>query len=71
MFNAAIVIPVFQHGNVLGDTVLRLLPSGIPLIVVNDGRRPGTEPVNPGGVPKQADQVTGAMLKWRQGGGGN
>lgn len=40
MFNVAIVIPVFQHGNVLGDTVLRLLPSGIPLIVVNDGSDP-------------------------------
>ena len=40
MFNAAIVIPVFQHGNVLEDTVLRLLPSEIPLIVVNDGSSP-------------------------------
>ena len=37
MFNLVILIPVFQHGEALGDTVWRLRISGIPLIVVNDG----------------------------------
>ncbi len=40
MFDIVIVIPVFQHGKVLEDTVSRLFPSGIPLIVVNDGSDP-------------------------------
>ncbi len=37
MFDLVIVIPVFQHGKALSNTVLRLGPSGIPMIVVNDG----------------------------------
>lgn len=37
MFNPVIVIPVFQHGELLGATVSRLLALDIPLIVVNDG----------------------------------
>ena len=40
MFDLVIVIPVFQHGEALSDTIWRLTPSGIPLIVVNDGSDP-------------------------------
>lgn len=37
MFNIVIVIPVFQHGETLHNTILRILPSGYPVIAVNDG----------------------------------
>ena len=40
MFDPVIVIPVFQHGEALNDTVLRLCAWGIPLIVVDDGSDP-------------------------------
>ena len=40
MFDIVIVIPVFQHGESLSDTVFRLAPTSIPLIVVNDGSDP-------------------------------
>ena len=40
MFNPVIVIPVFQHGEILRATVSRLAPLTIPLIVVNDGSEP-------------------------------
>lgn len=37
MFNLIIVLPVFQHGIALADTVLQLRAMRLPLLVVNDG----------------------------------
>ena len=37
MFSIVAIIPVYQHGDALGDTVQRLSKYRIPIIVVNDG----------------------------------
>lgn len=37
MHKVVIVVPVFRHGEVLGETVARLVVSGLPVLVVSDG----------------------------------
>ncbi len=37
MIKLVVVIPVYQHGEALKTSISKLVPSGLPLIVVNDG----------------------------------
>ncbi|MGQ9427310.1 glycosyltransferase family 2 protein [Gilvimarinus sp. F26214L] len=40
-----VVIPVYNHEEAVGDVVARLKPCGLPVILVNDGSRPGCSAV--------------------------
>ena len=39
---ACALIPIFDHGDTIGDVLERLAPLGLPCIVVNDGSGPAT-----------------------------
>ena len=36
-FNPWVVVPVFDHEHAIGTTVTRLLPHGVPIVLVDDG----------------------------------
>ncbi|GAA5215091.1 glycosyltransferase [Corallincola platygyrae] len=42
MFSPCILIPIYNHGATIGDTVEALLPYDLPIIIVNDGSEEGT-----------------------------
>ena len=57
-FNACIVIPIYNHKDVIGETVARLLVHALPIYVVDDGSDEATQQVLSALANHHAGKVT-------------
>ncbi len=65
LFKVTIIIPVYQHGKILSDTLGQISRTAIPIIAINDGSDPGQSR-----LIEDACKVHGATLVSRSSNGG-
>ena len=69
-FAAVIVIPVYEHGRAIGPLLQRLLPHGVPVLLVDDGSGPECAAVLRALAAAEPARVSLLRLDENQGKGG-